>query len=169
MASPFAPPPSAGLCVSTEISLIHAFIDSLQGELARLRGSSAVGSGANWRRIDVRVAAFQEVQVGRRWQHAILGFDFRCRCTWMRKFWFVDFSQEVWTRFVPVYGLRGVRVGGASSRTGYTRRGSQGAQVVSSRTRRGWFFALSSDIGCEMETASAQPRSMGSAQDPQSQ
>ena len=47
MASPFAPPPSAGLGVSTEISRMQAIIDSLQGELARFRGSSAVGSGAN--------------------------------------------------------------------------------------------------------------------------
>ena len=41
MASPFAPP-SAGLCVAMEISRMQAIIDSLQGELARLRGSSAV-------------------------------------------------------------------------------------------------------------------------------
>ena len=47
MASPFARPPSAGLGVSTEMSRMQAIIDSLQGELARLRGSSAVGSGAN--------------------------------------------------------------------------------------------------------------------------
>ena len=77
---------------------------------------------------------------------------------------FVDVSQEAWTRFVPVYGLRGVRVAEASHPGSVTiRRGSQGAQVVSSRTRRGRFFALSSDRDCEMETASAHPPSMGSS------
>ena len=107
---------------------------------------------------------------GRKEVHAILGFDFRCRCIWVREFWFVDVSQEAWTRSVPVHGLRGVRVGEASHPGPVTtRRGSQSAQVVSSRTRRGRFFALSSDTDFEMETASAQPRSMGSAQDPQSQ
>ena len=41
MASPSAPFSSASLGVATEL------IDSLQGELARLPGSSAIGSGAN--------------------------------------------------------------------------------------------------------------------------
>ena len=55
MASLFAPLPSADLGVATEISRMQAVIDSLQSELARLRGSSAVGAGQR-RRIDVRVA-----------------------------------------------------------------------------------------------------------------
>ena len=75
MASPFS---SAGLGVATEISRMQAIIDSFQGELARLRGSSAVGYWRKWRRIDVRVATCQEVHVGKKWQHALLGFDFRC-------------------------------------------------------------------------------------------
>ena len=169
MASPFEPPPSAGFGVSTEISRMQAIIDSLQGELARLRGSSAVGSGANGDELMSELPHSKKSRSEREWQHAILGFDFRCRCIWVREF-FVDVSQEAWTRSVPVYGLTGVRVGEASHPGPVTtRRGSQGTQVVFSKPRRDQFFALSSDSDCEMETASAQPRSLGSGQNPQSQ
>ena len=77
MASPFAPPPSAGLGVVTEISRMQAIIDSLQGELARLRGSSAVGSGANGDELMSELPLPKKSRSEGGGSTEILGFDFR--------------------------------------------------------------------------------------------